>query len=122
MNILRATHLAMRRAVEALPQMPGHVLVDGLPVKGLPVESDAIVKGDAKSFLIAAASVMAKVTRDHLMVVLHEEYPEYRFDSNKGYGAKDHLAALKKYGACSEHRHTFGPVREVEETLPGLFD
>ena len=122
MNILRATHLAMRRAVEALPQLPDYVLVDGLPVKGLPVESQAIVKGDAKSFLIAAASVMAKVTRDRLMVQLHEKYPAYRFDSNKGYGAKEHLAALGKFGACPEHRHTFGPVRDVEETLPGLFE
>jgi ribonuclease HII len=120
LNILVATHLAMRRAVESLPCLPAHVFVDGLPVKGLPVPSTAIVKGDAKCFLVAAASVMAKVTRDHLMIRLHERYPQYHFDSNKGYGAHDHIAALYKYGSCPEHRHTFRPVEDAEQRLPGL--
>lgn len=120
LNILAATHLAMRRAVEALPELPGHVLVDGLPVKGLPVPSTAIVKGDARSFLIAAASVMAKVTRDHLMVELDGRYPGYHFAENKGYGCKSHLAGLYRLGACPEHRHTFRPVQDVEQRLPGF--
>lgn len=119
-NILAANYQAMRRAVEALPALPDHVLVDGLPVKYLPVTSTAIVKGDAKSFLIGAASIMAKVTRDHLMVALHSRYPNYRFDKNKGYGSHEHLEALFKFGSCPEHRHTFRPVADVDQRLPGF--
>ncbi len=119
-NILASTHLAMRRAVEGLPQMPGHVLVDGLPVKGLPCPSTAIVKGDGKSFLIAAASVVAKVSRDHFMQKLHARYPPYGFDVNKGYGVHAHMAALFKYGSCPEHRHTFRPVQDADQKLPGF--
>ncbi|MBO7654396.1 MAG: ribonuclease HII [Kiritimatiellae bacterium] len=120
LNILAATHLSMRRAVEALSGRPTHVLVDGLPVKGLPVPSTAIVKGDAKSFLIAAASVMAKVTRDHLMIALDARYPGYHFAENKGYGSQSHLAGLYRLGSCPEHRHTFRPVQDVEQRLPGF--
>jgi len=119
-NILAATHLAMRRAVEALTVQPGHVLVDGLPVKGLPCASTAIVKGDAKSFLIAAASVVAKVTRDRLMQGLDAIFPEYGFASNKGYGVNEHMAALFRHGSCSEHRHTFRPVQDADQKLPGF--
>lgn len=121
MNILAATHLAMRRAVESLSSLPDHALVDGLPVRGLPVSSTAIVKGDGKSLLIAAASVLAKVTRDRYMIRLHEEFPQYHFDRNKGYGAHDHIQALYHYGSCPEHRHTFRPVADVENALPGLW-
>jgi ribonuclease HII len=119
-NILVATHRAMRRAVEGLPFKVDHVLVDGLPVKGLPCPSTAIVKGDAKSFLIAAASVAAKVSRDHFMVKLHAQYPQYGFAAHKGYGVHEHMAALFKYGSCPEHRHTFRPVQDVEQKLPGF--
>lgn len=119
-NILAATHLAMRRAVEALPVKVDFVLVDGLPVKGLPVPSRAIVQGDAKSLLIAAASVMAKVSRDRYMVELSRRYPQYGFAVHKGYGTHEHMAALFKYGSCPEHRHTFRPVLDVDEQLPGL--
>ncbi len=119
-NILAATHLAMRRAVEKLPRAADRVLVDGLPVKGLPCPSTAIVKGDSLSFLIAAASVVAKVSRDRYMRELDEKYPLYGFASNKGYGAHDHVAALFKYGACPEHRHTFRPVQDAEQKLPGF--
>ena len=119
-NILVATHLAMRRAVEGLPQKADHVLVDGLPVKGLPCPSTAIVKGDAKSFLIAAASVVAKVSRDHFMQKLHARYPQYAFAVNKGYGVNEHMAALFKYGSCPEHRHTFRPVQDADQKLPGF--
>jgi ribonuclease HII len=119
-NILVATHLAMRRAVEALPVKPGHVLVDGLPVKGLPCPSTAIVKGDSKSLLVAAASVIAKVSRDHFMRELHQRYPQYGFDANKGYGVNAHMAALFKHGSCPEHRHTFRPVQDADLKLPGF--
>lgn len=119
-NILVATHRAMRRAVEALPVKAEQVLVDGLPVKGLPCPSTAIVKGDAKSLLIAAASVMAKVSRDHYMLKLHAKYPQYGFDANKGYGTNVHMAALFKCGSCPEHRHTFRPVQDADQNLPGF--
>jgi ribonuclease HII len=119
-NILVATHIAMRRAVEALRVRAEHVLVDGLPVKGLPCASTAIIKGDANSFLIAAASVVAKVSRDHLMCALHEQYPHYGFAVHKGYGVSEHVAALHKYGSCPEHRHTFRPVQDVDCRLPGF--
>ena len=114
LNILRATHLAMRRAVLDLgdPQ-PDHILVDGLPVKGLPSPSTAIVKGDAQSLLIAAASVVAKVTRDHLMAELDAEHPGYGFASNKGYGTAEHLAALQRLGVSPVHRRSFAPVADI---------
>jgi ribonuclease HII len=120
LNILAATHLAMRRALEALRLRPEHALVDGLPVKGLPCPSTAIVQGDAKSFLIAAASVVAKVSRDRHMVALHEKYPHYGFDVNKGYGVNAHMAALFRHGSCPEHRHTFRPVQDADQRLPGF--
>ena len=120
MNILGATHLAMRRAVENLPVRPDHVFVDGLPVKGLPCASTAIVKGDAKSFLIAAASVTAKVLRDRYMSNLDVRYPNYGFATNKGYGVQGHVAALFRYGPCPEHRRSFRPVQDALQLLPGL--
>jgi ribonuclease HII len=112
-NILRATHLAMARAVDAIKPSPEYVLVDGLPVKGLSCQSTAIVKGDSKSLLIAAASVIAKVTRDYMMLELDEQYPGYGFARHKGYGTKIHMAALKSIGASPVHRKSFAPVREV---------
>ena len=120
LNILTSTHLAMRRALEGLPQPAAHALVDGLPVKGLPCPSDAIVKGDAKSFLIAAASIIAKVSRDRHMTDLDAKYPQYGFGEHKGYGVHAHIAALYKYGSCPEHRHTFRPVQDVDQKLPGF--
>lgn len=120
LNILVATHLAMRRAVEGLAVRAEHILVDGLPVKGLPCPSTAIIKGDANSFLIAAASVIAKVSRDRLMRLLDEQYPNYGFAVHKGYGVSEHMSALYKLGSCPEHRHTFRPVQDVDCRLPGL--
>ncbi len=111
-NILRATERAAAEAINKLPARPDHVLVDGRPMRGLPVPQTAIVKGDARSFSIAAASVIAKVTRDRLMLALHAQYPAYDFASNKGYPTHDHLAALRAHGPCPVHRRTFGPVRE----------
>ena len=120
LNILVATHTAMRRAIAALPVKADHALVDGLAVKGLPCPSTPIVRGDSKSFLIAAASVIAKVSRDRLMRTLHAQYPHYGFDANKGYGVSEHIAALHKHGPCPEHRRTFRPVQDVEQRLPGF--
>lgn len=120
-NILRATHLAMRRALEALSPPPAHALVDGLPPSNLPCPFTAIVKGDAKSLLIAAASVVAKVRRDRYMDSLEAKFPGYGFASHKGYGSKEHLDALRRLGPCPEHRKSFGPVKDCLEMLPGLW-
>ncbi len=116
-NILRATHLAMARAVNALPARPDHALVDGLPVRGLPVPHSALVGGDALSLSIAAASIMAKVTRDRLMVALDAEYPQYGFARHKGYGVRQHLEALRHHGPCPVHRRSFAPVGQAEAAL-----
>lgn len=115
LNILQANHLAMRRAVEALPSLPERILVDGRPVPGLPVQATAIIKGDALSFSIAAASVIAKVTRDRIMRDLDVTYPEYGFARNKGYGTSMHMQALLEFGPVPPHRRSFRPVREAEE-------
>ncbi len=112
-NILRATHVAMKRAVEQLSPLPDHILVDGRPVPGLPSLSTSIIKGDSRSLSIAAASIIAKVTRDRMMYVLDKVHPEYGFAKHKGYGTKQHLEALNKYGAIGEHRRSFRPVREA---------
>jgi ribonuclease HII len=112
-NILQATLLAMRRAVEALPLRPGQVLVDGLycPQTGIP--SEAIVKGDSKVAAISAASILAKTARDELMLQLHEQYPHYGFAEHKGYPTAMHLAALREHGVSPVHRRSFRPVREM---------
>lgn len=112
-NILKATHKAM--AIAASQINPQFALVDGLPVKGLPCASRSIVKGDALSISISAASVIAKVTRDRILVKLDAEYPEYGFAQHKGYGTKRHLEALKKHGATPVHRKTFRPVAELDQ-------
>jgi ribonuclease HII len=115
LNILQATLLAMRRAVEGLRLVPARVLVDGnrLPLLRMPAE--AIVKGDTRVAAISAASIVAKVHRDSLLVALHERHPAYGFAEHKGYPTPEHLAALRVHGACSEHRRTFAPVRAVLE-------
>ena len=112
-NILHATHLAMARAIARLVPLPDHVLVDGLFVPGLPCSSTPIVDGDAKSLLIAGASVVAKVTRDRLMRELDREYPGYGFAEHKGYGTKHHAQALLEHGPTPVHRRTFRPVRDI---------
>ena len=113
LNILKATHLSMQRAVEGLARAPDHLLVDGRPVPGFPVSSTPIIRGDAQSLSIAAASVMAKVTRDELMDTLHAEYPHYGFTRNKGYGTPEHLSALQQHGPSPCHRRSFAPVRQL---------
>ncbi len=117
LNILQATLLAMRRAVEGLRLKPGKVLVDGnrLPVLG--VLAEAIVQGDALVPCISAASILAKVTRDRWCAELHAQYPLYGFAGHKGYGTAEHMAALRKHGPCPEHRRSYAPVREAYERL-----
>lgn len=120
LNILRATHQAMARAVRHLDPIPEWVLVDGLPVLGLPCGSRAIVRGDALSLSIAAASVMAKVVRDARMRELDAQYPGYSFALHKGYGTEAHLRALYALGPCPEHRRSFAPVREADANRRGV--
>jgi ribonuclease HII len=116
-NILRATHRAMGEALSALEPVPAFALVDGLPVKGLPCPSRAIVKGDARSFLIAAASIVAKVLRDRHMQELDGRYPGYGFARNKGYGTHEHMRALLRHGPSPAHRRSFRPVAEFSQIL-----
>lgn len=116
MNILQATHLAMREAVKSLEVelgSIGFVLIDGCRVKSMPYPNLAIVKGDQKSASIAAASILAKVYRDKLMCQYAHEYPEYSFGEHKGYGTQKHLAALKKYGVTPIHRKSFAPIKNL---------
>lgn len=106
-NILQATYKAMRQAVNELNPQPDLLLIDAVHIPELEVKQVSIIKGDAKSFSIAAASIVAKVERDHLMEKYDELYPEYGFAGNKGYGSKEHIEAIKKYGPCPIHRRTF---------------
>ena len=123
-DILRATWLAMRRAVLGLPRPADFVLVDGNPVQGLPVPSENIVKGDAKSASIAAASILAKTSRDLFMMEAAKQYPQYQFQVHKGYCTKLHTDLIRKYGPCPLHRKTFEPVRSIlnpPDTVQGEF-
>jgi ribonuclease HII len=113
LNILQATLLAMQRAVEGLRLVPTQVLVDGNRLPRLKMPAEAIVKGDAKVAAIAAASIVAKVHRDALLVQLHEQHPAYGFAGHKGYPTPQHLAALQAHGACDAHRRSFAPVRQA---------
>ena len=112
-NILQATLLAMRRAVEGLRLLPTRVLVDGNCLPRLQVPAQAVVRGDATVAAIAAASIVAKVHRDALLRALHLEHPAYGFDRHKGYATPAHLAALRANGACVAHRRSFAPVRDA---------
>ncbi|NNC90473.1 MAG: ribonuclease HII [Akkermansiaceae bacterium] len=112
-NILRATHVAMGRAVAQLVPEADFCLIDGLPVPGFALPSRAVVKGDGLSLSIAAASIVAKVTRDRCMREYARQFPEYGFEKHKGYGTKAHLEALHRHGPCRIHRKTFQPVAEL---------
>ena len=111
LNILQATLLAMCRAVEGLRLRPQCVLVDGNRLPVLPVQAQAIVKGDARVPTISAASILAKVHRDRLCLALDERHPQYGFAAHKGYPTAEHLQALRRFGPCPAHRRSFGPVR-----------
>jgi ribonuclease HII len=113
LNILQATLLAMRRAVEGLRLRPNKVLVDGNQLPRLKIAAEAVIGGDAKVKAISAASILAKVYRDRLCQELHLEHPQYGFDGHKGYATPEHLAALKEHGVCPHHRRSFAPVREL---------
>jgi ribonuclease HII len=112
-NIYWASQLAMKRAVAGLPVRPGHVLVDGRRIKDMEIAQQPIIKGDAKSLTIAAASILAKTARDALMQNLDVQHPGYGFAKHKGYPVPEHFAALKSLGVCSIHRRSFGPVRSI---------
>ncbi len=111
LNIYQATKKAMAQAVDNMKIKPEHILVDAMPLE-LDIPTTSIIKGDAKSITIAAASVIAKVTRDRMMYELDEKYPMYDLKHNKGYPTKNHLEALKKYGITKYHRLSYGPVKE----------
>ncbi len=113
LNILQATLLAMRRAVEGLRLKPIKVLVDGNRLPSLPMLAEAVVGGDAKVAAISAASILAKVSRDRWCQEFHQAYPQYGFDAHKGYGTAEHLAALRVHGPCAAHRRSFAPVARL---------
>jgi len=117
-NILQATFRAMNEALGQVNPVPMHALVDGRPVPSLCLPHTAIIKGDARSYSIAAASILAKVTRDRLMCAYDLQFPGYGFSQHKGYGTKAHLAAIEKLGPCPIHRQSFAPLRTDP---PGLF-
>ncbi|WDE96715.1 ribonuclease HII [Lentisphaera profundi] len=113
-NILQASHLAMRKAVEAMKVDADFLLIDGLPVPGFKAPTRSIVKGDSRSISIAAASILAKEFRDDLMAEYALEYPQYGFEKHMGYGTKLHMQALDEFGPCPLHRRSFAPVRKAE--------
>lgn len=112
-NIYEATKRAMRQSLAKLAEGPSHVLIDAVPLEGLPYSSEVITKGDERSVTIAAASILAKVTRDRLMSEIHQEYPAYHFSSNNGYGTQHHLDMLVKHGVTPYHRRSYSPVKNV---------
>jgi len=112
-NILQATFLAMQRAVDGLVIQPESVLVDGNRCPNLTMPCEAIVKGDSKVAQISAASILAKVARDRVMVACHTQYPEYSFHLHKGYGTQQHMAELKQFGVLPEHRKSFAPIKKL---------
>jgi ribonuclease HII len=112
-NIRQAAWRAMQQALDQLQPRPEHVLVDGLKIRWLPYAQTALVQGDCKSYSIAAASVLAKVTRDRLMIELDKSYPGYGFAEHKGYATPRHYAAIAERGACAIHRRSFAPFRPV---------
>lgn len=112
-NIYEATKLAMYEAIEKLEVKPDYVLIDAMKLEELTIPNEPIIKGDAKSQSIAAASIIAKVTRDNMMYELDKQYPEYGFAKHKGYPTKAHLEAIKKYGVLDNYRFTFGPVHDL---------
>ena len=118
-NILRATHAAMSRAVKGLKGKVDHCLIDGLAVPEFPWSHDGVVRGDGLSLSIAAASIIAKVSRDRRMLEYAREFPEYGFERHKGYGTKQHLEALRRHGPCGIHRRSFQPVAQCTLLFKG---
>ncbi len=114
-NIYNASRLAMEKAIQELKTKPDYILTDAMPIPNSKIPVKPIIKGDAKSLTIAAASVLAKVTRDHIIYEIDKEYPEYEFKKHKGYPTKRHLELLKLYGPTKDYRFTYGPVRDLIE-------
>ncbi len=112
-NIYQATIIAMERALETLVPRPDYLLLDAITLPRIALPQNPLIKGDCRSHSIAAASILAKVTRDRLMLKLHEKYPQYNFQKHKGYGTREHLALLQKHGPCEAHRKTFKPVSHM---------
>lgn len=113
-NILQASHIAMRRAIADLPSPPDHVLIDGRDVpRGLNLSAQSVIKGDTKSLSIAAASIIAKVWRDRVMVTLSQQHPHYGWETNAGYPTPAHKAGLKSHGVSPHHRRTFKPIHNI---------
>ncbi len=112
-NIYQATIIAMERALEALSPAPDYLLIDALTLPRVPLPQKPLIKGDCRSHSISAASILAKVTRDRLMLELHKKFPEYNFQKHKGYATKEHLALLRKHGPCEAHRKSFSPVSRM---------
>ena len=114
LNILRAAHLAMMRALESLPRKPNYALIDGNMIpRGCPIPAQAVIKGDGLSASIAAASIVAKIRRDRLMMDLAQQYPGYGWETNAGYGSKKHMDALANLGVTPHHRRSFKPVHNI---------
>lgn len=113
LNILKASKLAMREAISQLTPYPDHLLIDAVHISGVNCTQESIIKGDMKSISIAAASILAKVTRDKIMKVIHQEYPMYHFKDNMGYGTNQHMESLLKYGPTPYHRVSFSPVQQL---------
>jgi ribonuclease HII len=109
-NILQATIIAMERALNCITPLPDHLLLDALILPRITISQQAIIKGDCRSHSIAAASILAKVTRDRIMRDLHERYPQYNFQNHKGYGTKEHIELIRRHGPCDAHRKSFRPV------------
>lgn len=114
-NILKATQLSMRRAVSNLDIKPDCLLIDGMALPDVRIPQKKIIDGDTLSLSIAAASIIAKVTRDNIMRQYHEKYPQYGFDRHKGYGTREHMKRIKEYGPCKIHRRSFYPINLSEE-------
>ena len=117
LGLTGATRVALRRALEALPRRPGHVVIDGRPVRGLGWEHRAVVKADYRIHCVACASVVAKVCRDRLMDRLHPRYPGYGWDHNRGYATEDHREAIRRLGPSPHHRKSFAPVAQLVEQV-----
>jgi ribonuclease HII len=116
-NILNATKKAMKLAIGQLKKPPDYLLTDAVPLPRLRIPQKGIVKGDCSCLVISCASVVAKVTRDRIMLKLDAKYPQYKFRDHKGYGTSEHLKCLQRYGACHIHRMTFGPVRDLARMI-----
>ncbi|MFH1822145.1 MAG: ribonuclease HII [Patescibacteria group bacterium] len=113
-NILQASFLAMKKAISSLKERPDFIILDGgFPIPNFSLKQKNIIKGDAKVFSIAAASIIAKVTRDRIMNEMHEKYPQYGFKEHKGYGTRQHFECLRMYGPCPIHRLSFKPVKNI---------